>query len=254
MNEDDAFGATLVKSLRAQSTPVMSYGVHHGDVCATRITMHDTGFEVDVHAPQGNGVMQVHALGQFNVYNALAVLTSLLVSDVALPLALQAVSGLVPVPGRMQMFGGGDLPLVVVDYAHTPDALEKALHTLRVQTRGKLTCVFGCGGDRDSGKRAEMGKIASQLADKVVVTNDNPRSENPYTIIATIAEGIQGEYAVESDRAKAIALAIHTAERGDVVLVAGKGHEDYQEIAGVRYPFSDAESVQAALHKLEVRT
>jgi UDP-N-acetylmuramoyl-L-alanyl-D-glutamate--2,6-diaminopimelate ligase len=219
------------------------------DICATAVTMHATGFEIKVRTPHGIGEVQLHALGQFNVYNALAVLGSLLANQVALPAALQAVSGLVPVAGRMQMFGGGDLPLVVVDYAHTPDALEKALHTLRMQTRGKLTCVFGCGGDRDSGKRSEMGRIADELADLVLMTNDNPRSENPYAIIAAIAEGMRREAAVETDRAKAIALAVSQAGKGDVVLVAGKGHEDYQEIQGIRYPFSDAEWVQSALKK-----
>jgi len=218
-------------------------------VCATAVTMHATGFEIQVRTAQDNGDIQLHALGQFNVYNALAVLTCLLANEVALPAALQAVSGLVPVAGRMQMFGGGDLPLVVVDYAHTPDALEKALQTLRIQAHGKLSCVFGCGGDRDSGKRSEMGRIADTLADSVIVTNDNPRSENPYAIIAAIAEGMAREVTVETDRAKAIALAVSQAGKGDVVLVAGKGHEDYQEIQGIRYPFSDADWVQNALKK-----
>lgn len=250
INADDAFGASLATQLLAKGQRVISYGVQHGDVRAIAIDMHATGFEVAVRTPQGDGHMQVHALGQFNVLNALAVLACLLANDVALPAALQAVSGLIPVAGRMQMFGGGDLPLVVVDYAHTPDALEKALHTLRSQTHGKLTCVFGCGGDRDAGKRPEMGRIAGQLAESVVVTNDNPRSENPYAIIAAITEGIAGGYVVETDRAKAITLAISQAGKGDVVLVAGKGHEDYQEIQEVRYPFSDAEWVLNALKKV----
>lgn len=253
INEDDAVGAVMLKSMRNQSRKVISYGIHHGDVRAMRITMHDTGFEVDVDTPQGSGVMQVHALGQFNVYNALAVLSCLLAHSVSLSMALQAVSSLVPVPGRMQMFGGGNLPLAVVDYAHTPDALEKALHTLRMQTRGKLICVFGCGGDRDVGKRSEMGRIASQLADRIVLTNDNPRSEDPQAIIAHITAGIDGPYNVETDRAKAIVLAVATAKKGDVVLVAGKGHETYQEVAGVRSPFSDAESLQQALKKVQVQ-
>lgn len=250
INIDDAFGASLSAELRKQGKTVISYGLKpEADICATAVTMHATGFEIKVRTPHGIGEVQLHALGQFNVYNALAVLGSLLANQVALPAALQAVSGLVPVAGRMQMFGGGDLPLVVVDYAHTPDALEKALHTLRMQTRGKLTCVFGCGGERDSGKRSQMGRIADELADAVLITNDNPRSENPYAIIAAIAEGMRREAEVETDRAKAIALALSRAAKGDVVLVAGKGHEDYQEIQGIRYPFSDAEWVQSALKK-----
>lgn len=250
VNADDTFGLDLIDALRKQGKKVLSYGLHQeADVCATAVTMHATGFEIQVRTAQGRGDIQLHALGQFNVYNALAVLACLLANEVALPAALQAVSGLVPVAGRMQMFGGGDLPLVVVDYAHTPDALEKALHTLRIQARGKLLCVFGCGGDRDSGKRSEMGRIADELADTVIVTNDNPRTENPYAIIAAIAEGMTREVNVEVDRAKAIALAVSQASKGDVVLVAGKGHEDYQEIQGIRYPFSDAEWVQNALKK-----
>ena len=124
----------------------------------------------------------------------------------------------------------------------------RAKHNTR-QARGKLACVFGCGGDRDSGKRSEMGRIADELADSVIITNDNPRSENPYAIIAAIAEGMAREATVETDRAKAIALAVSQAGKGDVVLVAGKGHEDYQEIHGIRYPFSDADWVQNALKK-----
>ncbi|SDK55862.1 UDP-N-acetylmuramoylalanyl-D-glutamate--2,6-diaminopimelate ligase [Methylophilus rhizosphaerae] len=249
INADDAFGAAMIRRLREQGKRVMSYGMQDADVCATAVTMHATGFEVQVRTPQGNGIVQLHALGQFNVHNMLAVLGCLLVHDIALPAALQAVSGLMPVTGRMQMLGGGDLPLVVVDYAHTPDALEKTLHTLRVQVRGKLSCVFGCGGDRDPGKRSEMGRIAGELADSVIVTNDNPRSENPYAIIATIAEGLTREFTMETDRAKAITQAVSLAGKGDVVLVAGKGHEDYQEIQGIRYPFSDAEWALNALKK-----
>ncbi|WP_229008545.1 UDP-N-acetylmuramoyl-L-alanyl-D-glutamate--2,6-diaminopimelate ligase [Methylophilus sp. Leaf408] len=249
INADDAFGIELIDRLRKQGKQVLSYGMQEADICATAVTMHATGFEIQVRTPQGNGLVQLHALGQFNVYNVLAVLGCLLANDVALPAALQAVSGLVPVAGRMQMFGGGDLPLVVVDYAHTPDALEKALQTLRIQARGKLSCVFGCGGDRDAGKRTEMGRIAGALADSVVVTNDNPRSENPYAIIAAISEGLTREFSMETDRAKAIAMAVMRANKGDVVLVAGKGHEDYQEIQGIRYPFSDAEWVLNALKK-----
>jgi UDP-N-acetylmuramoyl-L-alanyl-D-glutamate--2,6-diaminopimelate ligase len=249
INADDAFGVRMIDRLRAEGKRVMSYGLQQADVCATSVTMHATGFEVQVTTPQGNGVVQLHALGQFNVHNMLAVLSCLLVNDVALPAALQAVSGLVPVAGRMQMFGGGDLPLVVVDYAHTPDALEKTLHTLRVQAQGNLSCVFGCGGDRDPGKRSEMGRIADELADNVIVTNDNPRTENPYAIIAAVSEGLTREFTMETDRAKAISQAVSNAAKGDVVLVAGKGHEDYQEIQGIRYPFSDAEWVQNALKK-----
>ena len=137
--------------------------------------------------------------------------------------------------------------LVVVDYAHTPDALEKVLSTLREQTLGKLICVFGCGGDRDAGKRPIMGAVAEKLADSVVVTSDNPRGENADSIAHAIVAGMKKLPVVELDRALAIKRAVMSAKKRDVVLVAGKGHEDYQEIAGVKHHFSDAEQVQAAL-------
>jgi len=154
----------------------------------------------------------------------------------------------------MQKFGGGHLPLVVVDYAHTPDSLKNVLKSLRSDKQRKLICVFGCGGDRDQGKRAMMGKIACKLADAVVVTSDNPRHESPADIIQHVLSGMDGEYAVEEDRAKAIAIAISSADKDDVVLVAGKGHENYQEVAGERHYFSDVEEVEKALKRYEVVT
>jgi UDP-N-acetylmuramoyl-L-alanyl-D-glutamate--2,6-diaminopimelate ligase len=148
----------------------------------------------------------------------------------------------------MQTFGGNAHPLVVVDYAHTPDALEKALATLReIVSGGRLICVFGCGGNRDKGKRPLMGRAAAQGADEVWVTSDNPRNEEPHHIIEDILGGIDGKPHVEPDRARAIFEAIGGAHQGDVVLIAGKGHEDYQEIAGERLPFSDVAVAKKAL-------
>src|SRR5439155_18474050 len=150
-------------------------------------------------------------------------------------------------PGRMQRLGGGGEPLVVVDYAHTPDALEKALTALRpaLASTGELVCVFGCGGERDRGKRPEMGRIAARLADRVIVTSDNPRNESPAAIASEVVHGIREagnrRYAVELARAAAIANAVLEAKPGDVVLLAGKGHETYQETAGVRHPFQDSD-------------
>jgi UDP-N-acetylmuramyl-tripeptide synthetase len=157
---------------------------------------------------------------------------------------------LLPPPGRMQAIGGEGQPLVVVDYAHSPDALEKALATLRETARargGNLVCVFGCGGDRDAGKRPLMGAVAGRLADRVVVTSDNPRSEQPQAIIDAILTGMKSRAAVEADRAAAIAAAVAGADARDVILLAGKGHEPYQEIAGVRHPFSDLDAAKSAL-------
>jgi UDP-N-acetylmuramoyl-L-alanyl-D-glutamate--2,6-diaminopimelate ligase len=174
-----------------------------------------------------------------------------------------ALSQLKPVPGRTERCGGGRLPLVVVDYAHTPDALENVLRTLRElitsgvpgnvigrqrgEATGKLVCVFGCGGDRDRGKRPLMGRIATRLADEVIITSDNPRSEDPHAIITDILQGVTRQCAIAPDRSQAIRAAIAGARAGDVILVAGKGHEAYQEIAGVKHPYSDTAIVRAAL-------
>jgi UDP-N-acetylmuramoyl-L-alanyl-D-glutamate--2,6-diaminopimelate ligase len=192
-------------------------------------------------------------VGEFNASNLLGVLGVLLVSGIRLESALEFLGEAQAPPGRMQRLGGDGLPLVVVDYAHTPDALEKALTALRpaLGNGGELICVFGCGGDRDRGKRPQMGRVASQLADRVLVTSDNPRSEEPAAIVSEVVHGIRESgnrrYAVELDRAAAIAIAIAEAKAGDVVLLAGKGHETYQEIAGVRYPFQDADHASRAL-------
>jgi UDP-N-acetylmuramoyl-L-alanyl-D-glutamate--2,6-diaminopimelate ligase len=147
----------------------------------------------------------------------------------------------------MERFGNATQPLVVVDYAHTPDALEKALLALREHTRGRLVCVFGCGGDRDRGKRPQMGAIAARLADWAIVTNDNPRHEEPMTIIREIVAGMNTEPTVVPDRVQAIRLALTECAAGDTVLVAGKGHEDYQQIGSVRHPYSDRATVAQLL-------
>lgn len=247
INYDDPFGKKLADKLNAEHKHVITYGVESGEVRATQLTLHDTFFEMLVTTPYGEAEVVVNLIGEFNVYNTLAVLAALLVSDVPFDDAINAISHLKSVNGRMQMLGGGNKPMVVVDYAHTPDALDKVLKTLKAQTKSKLVCVFGCGGDRDQGKRAKMGKVVSKHADAIVVTTDNPRSENPQTIVNDILEGMNTRYVVELDRAKAIAIGVMSAKIGDVVLIAGKGHEDYQEIAGVRHYFSDAKQAELAL-------
>jgi UDP-N-acetylmuramoyl-L-alanyl-D-glutamate--2,6-diaminopimelate ligase len=230
----------------------MSYGVGQGDVNASRVQIEGGRIDFFVTTPFGQSDVSARLMGRFNVYNILAVLATLLVSDVPLIDAVEAIAHLQPIDGRMQVFGGANLPLVIVDYAHTPDSLKNVLMALRGEVKGRLVCVFGCGGDRDQGKRAMMGQVASELADAVVVTSDNPRNEDADAIIQSILEGVKGEYAVEENRAKAISIAIDSAESGDVVLVAGKGHEDYQEVAGVKHHFSDVEQVVKALKRYEV--
>ena len=249
LNVDDVFGQSVAQSLRQQNKPFMTYGIGSGDICATDLKLQDTGLSMQVATPQGNALLSALVLGRFNAYNVLAVLGTLLALDIGLDTAIAAIAQIKPVLGRMQQFGGGERPLVVIDYAHTPDALEKVLSTLKEQVHinNKLICVFGCGGDRDAGKRPLMGSIACKLADNVVVTSDNPRSEYPAEIIRQIMTGMTGVYVIEPDRETAITIAIRAARQGDIVLVAGKGHEDYQEISGVKYPFSDALIAQAAL-------
>ncbi len=252
INADDAFGQRVADKLRTQNKPLITYGLNHGDVRATDLQLHQHGLTMRVTTPQGEAVVNAPVLGRFNAYNVLAVLSALLALQISLQHAVAAIGKIKPVPGRMQQFGGDGKPLVVVDYAHTPDALEKVLATLREQTTGKLICVFGCGGDRDPGKRPLMGAAAAKYADKVVVTSDNPRSEDPVAIIQQVVSGMRKAALVEVDRAKAIQQAVQSARSGDIVLVAGKGHEDYQEIAGVRTPFSDVAVVQAALDSYQI--
>lgn len=247
INYDDPFGKSLADKLSAEHKHVITYGIEAGEVRATQLTLHDSFFEMHVTTPYGEAEVVVNLIGEFNVYNTLAVLATLLVSDVPFEKAIEAIGQLKSVSGRMQMLGGGDKPMVVVDYAHTPDALDKVLKTLKAQTKSKLVCVFGCGGDRDQGKRAKMGKVVSKHAHAIVITTDNPRSENPQAIVNDILKGMDAHYVVELDRAKAIAIGIMSAKVGDVVLIAGKGHEDYQEIAGVRHYFSDAKQAELAL-------
>lgn len=259
VNADDLFGQTIIRSLKSRNKPCISYSMRHGkttlgvddlEIYATDLQLHDAGLTMQVTSSQGAALLNAPVLGRFNAYNILAVLATLLALDVSLDDAVAVIAKIKPVSGRMQRFGGGELPLVVIDYAHTPDALEKVLSTLREQlsgTQSRLICVFGCGGNRDAGKRPLMGAVASKLADKVVVTTDNPRSEAPLAIIEAITRGMTTNYSVELDRAQAINIAIQSASRGDIVVVAGKGHENYQEILGVKHPFDDALVAQAAL-------
>lgn len=253
VNMDDAFGKMLASTLKAQGKVCLTYGFEMVDakldISASDLKLHEAGLTMLVATPQVATLLAAPVLGRFNAYNVLAVLSTLLALKVSLQDAVAAIAQIKPVLGRMQQFGGGDLPLVVVDYAHTPDALEKVLSTLREQVQGQLICVFGCGGDRDSGKRPLMGGVANKLADKVIVTSDNPRSEDPTTIIRDVIGGMTAGYEVEVNRDAAINKAVQSAKSGDIVLLAGKGHEHYQEILGVKHPFDDALIAQEALNK-----
>jgi UDP-N-acetylmuramoyl-L-alanyl-D-glutamate--2,6-diaminopimelate ligase len=261
LNLDDAFGAELAEQLLDAPVEVIGYGLNDASlklaerlgirmVYANLTQMDAQGLNLQLHTSWGAANLNSKLIGRFNAANLLGALAVLLVSEICLEDAARELGLQKAVAGRMQRLGGRDEPAVVVDYAHTPDALEKVLTTVREVTApsgGKVICVFGCGGDRDRGKRPMMGTVVSKLADVSILTNDNPRNEEPGEILAAIISGMQGEYRVIEDRAKAIAHAIIHAEAGDTVLIAGKGHEDYQEIKGVRHPFSDSEFAQRAL-------
>ena len=239
INSDDEYGRKLLADNSVNGKKV-AVGRMQGDYVAAayRLALH--GIEAEIKTPDGNFAFCSKIIGEFNLDNLLLVAAVLAEQGFSKQQIVDGLAGLDSVPGRMQAIVAADKPLVIVDYAHTPDALEKALMAVRAHTAGTLWCVFGCGGDRDQGKRELMGKIADQLADHLVVTSDNPRSERPEQIIEMIQSGIHQHIpAIEADRAEAIGLAIKQASPEDVVLIAGKGHEDYQEIAGTRYPFSD---------------
>ena len=204
--------------------------------------------KAEINSSWGSAEVSIPQLGRFNVANALGVLGCLVAKGIAFAEGARLLESLPQVPGRMQQVG--DRPLVVIDYAHTPDALDKVLAALKsaAQARGgRLIAVFGAGGGRDKAKRPVMGRVAAARADRVVLTSDNPRGEDPQAIVDAIREGIGGDCIVELDRAMAIDAAIGAADAADVVLIAGKGHEDFQEIAGRRLPFSDAAVAGAAL-------
>jgi UDP-N-acetylmuramoyl-L-alanyl-D-glutamate--2,6-diaminopimelate ligase len=271
VNLDDPAGVRIIDHLQAKPVPLA------GEIPLIGYTLHDTtarpdiegvmilrasqlragrsgGTEFHLECPLGVSQVRTQLVGGFNISNALGVIGAVLVKGLGLRAAIEAVEALQPAPGRMQQVGGHDAPLIVIDYAHTPDALEKTLAALRPVANdrgGQLWCVFGCGGDRDPGKRPQMGKIA-QAADHVLVTSDNPRSEEPHSIIEQILAGMDQNNPASTvqaldDRAGAILSAIKHAAKPDVILLAGKGHEPYQEIKGKKLPFSDADHAQLAL-------
>ena len=255
VNIDDEWGSRFAARLSGGRIQPITFGTSPGaNLRASAIGLSEAGVRFHLASDWGSADFDVPVLGAFNVSNLLAVLGALRAAGIGFAEARDAVQALRPVPGRLERLGGGAHPLVVVDYAHTPDALEKALTALRpaVAAGCRLICVFGCGGNRDAGKRALMGAAAARLADHVIVTSDNPRDEDPALIIAQILEGIPAHRAEAiEERQVAIYEAINNARAGDVVLLAGKGHETYQEIAGVRHPFLDTEVARSALASME---
>jgi UDP-N-acetylmuramoyl-L-alanyl-D-glutamate--2,6-diaminopimelate ligase len=289
LNLDDAYGVELAGQLQDADAEVIGYGLSDAAlqlaerlglrmVYGNLLEMTGQGLRLAVHSSWGAAELTSPLVGRFNAANLLGALAVLLVSGIGLSDAAHSLSSAQPVAGRMQRLGSVQQPTVIVDYAHTPDALEKVLQTLREvndlmggSTHGgcaggcpealppsfrRLICVFGCGGDRDRGKRAMMGMVAEKFSDFCIVTSDNPRGENPREIIAEIVSGMnEDNHEIIVDRADAIQSAIRHARQGDTVLIAGKGHEDYQEINGVKHSFNDVLVVQQALqaHHSEAR-
>ncbi|HMM55462.1 MAG TPA: UDP-N-acetylmuramoyl-L-alanyl-D-glutamate--2,6-diaminopimelate ligase [Candidatus Desulfobacillus sp.] len=252
VNLDDALGRRIARDLADGNVATSGYSVRGApgaSLLAEGLAATPRGLRFTAVTPQGRAEIASPLLGEFNAANLLAVLGALMASGVALEEAAAALRQLEPAPGRMQALGGEGAPLAVIDYAHTPDALAQALAALRgtaAARGGRLVCVFGCGGNRDAGKRPLMGAAAARGADAVILTSDNPRDEEPRTILAGIAAGAPDARVIE-DRGEAIRAALAQAGERDVVLIAGKGHESYQEIADRRLPFSDAECAAAAL-------
>ncbi|MBK7490646.1 MAG: UDP-N-acetylmuramoyl-L-alanyl-D-glutamate--2,6-diaminopimelate ligase [Nitrosomonas sp.] len=272
VNMDDVLGVELSRQLANKPITFIGYGFHYPEeryarqfkmVYGSNLKVDLHGLEFDIEFEDNREHLRIGLLGKFNASNLLAVVAAMLASGIRLPDAVRALHSVQPIPGRMEKYEGIDQPIVIVDYAHTPDALEKVLCTSRELLRSaqskkrtsgrnaRLFCVVGCGGDRDIGKRAMVGEVATRLADEVIFTSDNPRTEDPLSIIKDITAGAGADnYQIESDRALAIYQAIANAQHNDIVLIAGKGHEKYQEIKGRKIPFSDADIVQQVLKDL----
>ncbi len=260
INTDDEYGQRLHSEL-AGRLRVISYGIgvqptneKADEHVAGIITDPGVGsLSMDVLSPWGEGTLKTRLTGEFNASNLLASLSALCLSGMRFKDALKWLANVAAIPGRMECFTKAGFARVIVDYAHTPDALEKALSSLQIPCKGRLVCVLGCGGDRDQGKRPLMGKIAEKYCDRIILTNDNPRNEDPEAIISQISAAIakKDPVTVLPDRAAAIKAAINSSYSNDIILVAGKGHETYQEIAGVRLPFSDRQLVRNLLGQTE---
>jgi UDP-N-acetylmuramoyl-L-alanyl-D-glutamate--2,6-diaminopimelate ligase len=254
INADDSLGQDLLQDCTTlmrfayQVTPDRAHADNILAIQANHITAHDSGLRFNLIESGKSEIINSELLGRFNVENLLACYASLRACGVAANEACHSLLSVKPVEGRMERFGGENVPTVVVDFSHTPQALSTAIESVRVHCKGKLWVVFGCGGDRDPGKRAPMAS-AAQSADYVVLTDDNPRTESSIDIINAAMKGFTNPATVTviADRAKAIKHAVLQAQADDLVLVAGKGHEDYQIIGNTKYPFSDRAEVLAAL-------
>jgi UDP-N-acetylmuramoyl-L-alanyl-D-glutamate--2,6-diaminopimelate ligase len=255
INVDDEYGNRLYEELKRDiavyqySLKILTYGIKNGDLRANNLSICMSGMSFVIEYKNQSLPVKVKIIGQFNVYNILSMVACLLASGYQLAQIVPLLSELNPVSGRMDTIMEEKSPLIVIDYAHTPDALLNTLNTLKnIEHRGKLYCVFGCGGNRDMLKRPIMGKIATEIADHTFITSDNPRDEDPVKIIEDIVATVSNNnYTIIVDRALAITQAIKQALPDDIVLIAGKGHETYQEIKGIKYNFSDFEMAKSIL-------
>ncbi len=266
INLDDPLGVGLAAEVVGRGVHCIGYSLDENcpdigsvnePLIAHKLTVGGSGISFSINTTSAEINVKAPLLGRFNAANLLAVIGALRGAGVPLELAVSCCANLTPPAGRLQIVAGEPTrarlaePLLVVDYAHTPDALEQALKALReVATArgGRLFCIFGCGGERDPGKRPLMGRVAERFADAVLVTSDNPRSEDPQKIVAAILDGMKASTPVDTDRAAAICNTVRDMQAHDVLLIAGKGHESYQEIAGQRLPYSDLEQAQVALN------
>lgn len=251
VNLDDGFGRCLADEWTRQG-PMLGYGLHEAaSLRATEVVYHAQGIEAKIHYQGQVGTLRCSLLGDFNLSNVLAALGALLTLGHPLEVVLKCAENLRPVSGRMQPVSASAGPLVIVDYAHTPDALEQALLACQRHQPGQLWCVFGCGGDRDRFKRPLMAGTAARYSAQVIVTDDNPRTESPQQIVEDILAGmpVGARFQVLHDREQAIAEAIAQADDRDIVLIAGKGHETYQEVQGERRPFDDVVVAQRYLQQ-----
>ena len=254
VNLDDPWAASLQARAPASVT-VLGYSIEKpADICATNIELHARGVRAHIATPWGNADIDLPLLGKFNLSNLLSVIAVIGAQGFTLEQMLPFIGQLEPAPGRMQLITVDQAAQeiqVIVDYAHTPDALENTLTAIHQHKTGRVWTILGCGGDRDRSKRPLMGKIAERFSDCVIVTNDNPRSEDPATIAADILRGMNSPSGclVIADRAQAIDFAVQQAKAGDIVLIAGKGHEDYQIFATQTLPFSDSKHARMSLQQ-----
>lgn len=252
-NIDDPYASAIMEGL---SLPVTTFGIRErADICASEIDITTRGVQFDIRYPAGKTRINVPIPGLFTVFNAMGAAAVALALNIPMEYIKSGLEDMQSVSGRLEPLSTGDLGFsVFVDYAHTPDALENVLKTVRGFAKSRVITVFGCGGDRDRAKRPIMGEIAGRYSDRLVVTSDNPRSEDPFTIIDAIEEGVKKSgctYVKIEQRREAIRYALQNAQESDVIVVAGKGHETYQEINGVKHHFDDKETVMELLAALK---